>query len=165
MSEQLERPGFWGVLPADVRYADISANAKILFVEIGALANKTGTCWATNQYFAGLYKCGVSSVSRWVGELVAAGFVTSEVSTKAGNRRYLRLSSKMSIGMLNNEATSTQNRDSAPSGVTPEPNNTTNKTKENGASDSLVDIDFSAHDAAGKKPPTPTTCCKSLSTS
>jgi hypothetical protein len=91
MEENLERPNYYAILPANVRYADINSSAKLLYAEITALCNKTGTCWASNSYFAELYSVSADTVSRWVKELIDGGFVTSDINKKAGNRRYIRV--------------------------------------------------------------------------
>ncbi len=92
MEDNLERPNYYAVIPADVRYSKaISASAKILYAEITALCNKTGTCWAGNKYFAGLYDVQPTRVSEWVRQLESAGFVTTKVNKVAGNKRYIRL--------------------------------------------------------------------------
>jgi len=87
-----ERPAYWAVIPADVRYStELTANAKLLYGEITALANKTGTCWAGNKYFSDLYGVNTDTVSRWVNELAAAGFITTKVNKSKGNQRYIRV--------------------------------------------------------------------------
>jgi len=101
-NDNLERPNFLGFLPAGVRYAKITPSAKLLYIEISALANKTGTCWAGNKYFADLYRTSTKTISRLINELVDAGFIESDVVKSAGNKRYLRLSTKMFIGMDKN---------------------------------------------------------------
>lgn len=42
----MEQPNYYAIIPACVRYAKIKANAKLLYGEITALANKTGECYA-----------------------------------------------------------------------------------------------------------------------
>lgn len=92
-TETWERPSFYAVIPADVRYSqEVTANAKLLFAEITALCNKTGTCWASNKHFSELYNVNVTTVSDWVSQLVAAGFVSTKVvKGSTGSRRYLRI--------------------------------------------------------------------------
>lgn len=69
--------GYYAIIPAEVRYSkEISANAKLLYGEITALAQKEGYCWASNKYFADLYDVNTNTVSKWVNELVKAGFVS-----------------------------------------------------------------------------------------
>jgi DNA-binding transcriptional regulator YhcF (GntR family) len=97
-NESLERPNYFAIIPADVRYSEmLSASAKLMYGEITSLANKTGTCWASNKYFADLYKTSVNTISRWVSELEAAGFITTKINKAMGNRRYIRLSSDVTI--------------------------------------------------------------------
>ena len=40
------------IIPADVRYANITPNAKLLYAEITALLHMNGKCFASNQYFS-----------------------------------------------------------------------------------------------------------------
>lgn len=75
----LERPNYWGVLPAAVRYADISASAKVMFAEITALSNSLGACWATNKYFAELYGVQNTTISEWVKQLETANLISTKV--------------------------------------------------------------------------------------
>lgn len=50
------RPGYYAVIPADVRYDDqIPANAKLLYGEISALIGADGFCYASNSYFMKIY--------------------------------------------------------------------------------------------------------------
>ena len=94
-SGNMEQPSYFAIIPADVRYSDISANAKLMYGEITALANKTGVCYATNLYFANLYDVSNLSITRWVGELRRAGFVDVEIIYKKGTKiiqaRHIRL--------------------------------------------------------------------------
>ena len=72
----LESPSFYAILTADVRYdKSIPANAKLLFAEITALANKEGYCFASNNYFARLYKVTPQAISKWVNLLQKAGYI------------------------------------------------------------------------------------------
>lgn len=74
-TEQLEQPNYYAVIPANVRYAKMKANAKLLYGEISALANKEGYAWASNRYFAGLYGVSETAISLWVKELAENEFI------------------------------------------------------------------------------------------
>lgn len=85
-------PGYYAVIPADVRYAkNLNANAKLLYGEITALSNKEGYCWASNSYFSELYGCTPQSISNWIQELVAQGFIRTENFPERGNLRRIYL--------------------------------------------------------------------------
>lgn len=94
MNEE-ENPNFYAIIPASVRYADITPNAKLLYGEITALCNKNGYCYATNEYFANLYNVSKVSISKWIRELVDNGFISSEIEYRGGTKqilnRYLRI--------------------------------------------------------------------------
>lgn len=92
-----DSPNYYAVIPADVRYADISANAKLLFGEISALCNQEGFCWATNTYFAKLYKTTERTIQRWLQELAKNEFIDVRL-TQEGRRIYMLGVTKMSGG-------------------------------------------------------------------
>ena len=65
-----EKPSYYAIIPASVRYDDnLRANEKLLYGEITALSNKTGVCYASNNYFAKLYKVTPQAISKWVQNL------------------------------------------------------------------------------------------------
>ena len=71
------RPSYYAIIPADVRYDDqIPPNAKLLYSEITALISSEGYCFASNQYFADLYRCTVKSISRLISTLTKSGYIT-----------------------------------------------------------------------------------------
>jgi rubrerythrin len=75
-----EDPGYYAIIPADVRYnKSLSPNAKLLYGEITALCKKEGYCWASNRYFAELYSVQRSSISNWVKSLIDEGYITVEL--------------------------------------------------------------------------------------
>lgn len=85
-------PGYYAVIPADVRYAkNLNANAKLLYGEITALCNKEGYCWASNTYFAELYGCTPQSISNWIQELASQDFIRTENFPERGNLRHIYL--------------------------------------------------------------------------
>ena len=84
-----EIPGYWAVLPAEVRYdTGLKPNAKLLYAEISALANATGYCWATNEHFNELFGLGISTISRLVSQLEEKGYIATEMAaTDKGSER------------------------------------------------------------------------------
>lgn len=65
-----EKPNYYAVIPAEVRYdSDLRANEKILYGEISALLDKSGICYASNNYFAKLYEVDPSAISKWITHL------------------------------------------------------------------------------------------------
>ena len=67
------------MLPAQVRYcADLPPGAKILYAEISSLTDARGYCFASNEYFADLYKASVRTVQRHLDALKAGGFIRIE---------------------------------------------------------------------------------------
>lgn len=125
-SGNVDAPSYYAIIPANVRYAKISANAKLLYGEITALTKKEGYCWATNRYFAELYDASPDSVSRWVRELISIAAISIEVSKDGdGTARkiYLTGTSKMQGGYCKNEE--------PPLGKNAEHNNTSNNIKYN----------------------------------
>ncbi|WP_251447113.1 helix-turn-helix domain-containing protein [Vermiculatibacterium agrestimuris] len=75
-----DRPGFWAVLPASVRYdAGLPPNAKLLYAEISALCDSEGYCFANNRYFAGLFAISVPTVQRLIKTLADKGYIQVEV--------------------------------------------------------------------------------------
>ena len=78
------RPGYYAIIPADVRYDDsIPANAKLLYGEISALIGAEGFCFATNQYFSDLYGMADETISRLITKLEKAGHIKREMERDA----------------------------------------------------------------------------------
>lgn len=84
-----EKPSYYAVIPASVRYSDIPPNAKLLYGEITALCNRYGCCFATNKYFADLYGVSKASISGWVGELEKKGFISVVIEYKENTKEIL----------------------------------------------------------------------------
>ena len=73
---QNESPSYYSVITANVRYdKSLSSSQKLLFSEITSLTNKSGICWASNNYFAKLYDVDPSTVSKWVSGLEHRGYI------------------------------------------------------------------------------------------
>ena len=70
------QPSYYAIIPADVRYdEDIPANAKLLYGEISALIGEEGYCFASNDYFADLYKTSRETIARLLTKLEQAGHI------------------------------------------------------------------------------------------
>lgn len=88
---------YYAIIPANVRYDNnLRANSKLLYGEITALCNEKGYCWASNSYFANLYKVSKETISRWISELEKKGYVKIDLIYKEGTNqiinRYIRIS-------------------------------------------------------------------------
>lgn len=78
-----EKPGYYAILPADVRYdTELSSTAKLMYAEITALSNTFGYCTAKNKYFAELYNVDVRHIRRVLSELSDRDFIKIEVYGK-----------------------------------------------------------------------------------
>ena len=87
MDEQIN---YYAVIPANVRYDEnLPPSAKLLYGEITALCNQNGYCWATNDYFAKLYKCTRQSVSSWISQLKERGYISIEFIYEEGSKKIL----------------------------------------------------------------------------
>lgn len=79
---------YYAIIPANVRYdTDLKANAKLLYGEITALCNEKGYCWASNSYFAELYKVSNETISRWISQLIKKGYLNSQIIYKVGTKK------------------------------------------------------------------------------
>lgn len=92
----MEQKSYYAVIPANVRYdSELTANAKLLYAEITALCNERGYCWATNNYFAKLYKTTPITISRWIKSLKDRGYIATEIiyreGTNAIDKRYIQI--------------------------------------------------------------------------
>ena len=74
-----DKPNYYAIIPANVRYSSLKPNAKLLYGEITALSNKLGYCFASNIYFAELYGVSKNTVSRWLSDLKKLGFITIQL--------------------------------------------------------------------------------------
>ena len=91
-----EKPNYYAIITADVRYnKDLTPNAKLLYSEITALCNMNGQCFASNKYFSELYGKSKTSISKWISQLVAFGYIsvayTYKEGTKCINKRYITI--------------------------------------------------------------------------
>ena len=83
----MERPGYYGILPANIRYdKNLKPMEKIMYSELTALSNKNGYCNATNSYFAELYEVSKNTVSLWIGDLEKAGYIKTKLIYETGTK-------------------------------------------------------------------------------
>jgi hypothetical protein len=71
----MNKPNYYAIIPAEVRYSNLKPNAKLLYGEITALSGKLGYCYATNNYFAELYNVSKNTISSWISDLKKLGFI------------------------------------------------------------------------------------------
>ena len=80
MARITENPSYWAVIPAAVRYdKDLPPNAKLLYGEVTALADKRGYCYARNSYFVELFGLSERSITRLLAILVDRGYLHIDV--------------------------------------------------------------------------------------
>ena len=89
-----EKPNFYAILPATVRYDKrLNAIQKLFYAEISALSTKEKRCWATNKYFEEVFDVSTSTVTRALNGLIDTGYLKREIIYKDGTkeieRRYL----------------------------------------------------------------------------
>jgi hypothetical protein len=90
-------PNYYAIIPAHIRYdKELTANAKLLYGEITALANEKGFCWASNEYFAELYSVSTRSITTWIGQLAKKGYIFVEVN-QSGDKyeRHIHITSTL----------------------------------------------------------------------
>ena len=83
----MEKPNYYGILPANVRYdKELKPMEKILFTEISSLTSKEGYCYAKNSYFADLYDVHKNTVGNWINNLVKRGYLKSVIIYEKGTK-------------------------------------------------------------------------------
>lgn len=86
-----EKPNYYAIIPSEIRYDDdLTPNEKLLYGEITALTYQNGECWATNSYFANLYKVEIQSVSRWIRHLKERHYIDIEIIYREGTKEILK---------------------------------------------------------------------------
>ena len=82
----MDKPTYYGVLPAEVRYhPELNSSQKVLYTEIDALSTKKGYCFASNAYFADLYGVQKSTISAWIKALKDAKVIKVYYDISNGN--------------------------------------------------------------------------------
>jgi len=73
-------PAFYAIIPAHVRYCEkLEMGARLLYGEITALCSREGYCWASNKYFADLYKVEDRTIRLWIESLKNNNFIKVEI--------------------------------------------------------------------------------------
>lgn len=87
-NENINRPSYFSILTADVRYdKDLSASEKIFYSEITCLCQADGFCYASNSYFSNLYSCDVRTITRWVLKLAKKNYIKVEYDKITSKRK------------------------------------------------------------------------------
>ena len=78
----------------------ISLGARLLSGDINSLTQKEGYCWATNKYFAEIYDVSEVTISKWIKELIDAGYIKAEYLRKGRqySQRRIMLSGIKNLG-------------------------------------------------------------------
>lgn len=91
MSQEIEKPNYYSITPASVRYnKKLKPLARLLYGEITALCNEKGFCWAKNSYFAGLYEVDERSVTRWIKDLEKGEYIRVKMEYKENSKEIKR---------------------------------------------------------------------------
>lgn len=86
----MERPNYFGILPANVRYdKNLKPMEKILYTEISSLTNRDGYCYATNSYFSKLYEVHKNTVGTWINNLEKQGYIKTVLIYKKGTKEII----------------------------------------------------------------------------
>ena len=97
-----EKPNYYAVIPASVRYdKELKPNEKLLYGEISALTQKEGYCWASNNYFAELYAVYPTTISKWIKHLIEKGYINIKLVYKNNSKEI----EKRLIGIAQNDNT------------------------------------------------------------
>ena len=85
-----EAPNYYAIIPAPVRYAeDLSEFQKLLYAEITALSQKDWYCYASNNYFSGLYNKSKDWISKCILKMWELWYLKIEYDKEAWNIRKL----------------------------------------------------------------------------
>lgn len=90
MDEQKQKPGYWAVIPAAVRYDEkLTPNAKLLYAEISSLTDGTGYCFASNAYFQALFGLSERTIQNLLRALQLRGYIRIQDGDGGRARRKL----------------------------------------------------------------------------
>ena len=121
----MERPGYYGILPANIRYdKNLKPMEKIMYSELTALSNKNGYCNATNSYFAELYEVSKNTVSLWISDLEKAGYIKTKLIYESGTKNIKERRIYIANPITKNDDTPITKNDDTPITKNREDNNT-----------------------------------------
>ena len=124
----MEKPNFYGIMPADVRYdKNLKPMEKILYTEITALTNSKGYCFATNSYFAELYEVHKNTVGTWISNLEKQGYIKTVLIYKKGTKEIMERRiyiNQKNVIPINEKVDTYQQKDCDPINEKVEDNNT-----------------------------------------
>ena len=79
---------YWAVLTAPILESrEICDGAKLFYAQVSLRTGRTGYCWASNRALSEELGLGERTVSRYVAELEAAGFIVCEVTCVSDRKR------------------------------------------------------------------------------
>lgn len=88
MDQEQQKPNYWAVLPAAVRYdPELPDKAKLLYAEISSLTGQRGHCYASNEYFQHLFDISDRTVQRLLKALQARGLIQIQDGNGGAGRR------------------------------------------------------------------------------
>lgn len=128
---------YWAVLTAPILESTaVSDGAKLFYAQVSRRTNRLGYCWASNRTLSEELGVGERTVSRYVAELEAAGFIACEMvgidDRKRRRERHIRLAVPAPFDVAKNgEIKVAKNGESnvAKNGDTIKVNNKSNKNK------------------------------------
>ncbi len=86
----MQKPNYYAVIPAEVRYnKKLTPNSKLLYAEITALCNMNGKCTASTEYFCKLYEVSRVSIQKWLKTLEDNGYIKRVNIYKQGSKEIL----------------------------------------------------------------------------
>lgn len=84
-------PSYYAVLPASVRYdKSLIPNAKLLYAEITALQERTGYCFASNEFLSDLFGLKPATITSLLKNLKDNGYIEVDVVRDAETNQVLR---------------------------------------------------------------------------
>ena len=84
----MSEASYWAVLTAPIlKSREISDGAKLFYAQISRFANGSGVCWASNPKLSEELGVSERTITRYVGELESAGFISTEFTGVSDKKR------------------------------------------------------------------------------